>query len=172
MSDIVRRLRLSNGVMLDAEREECADEIERLREELDRAERIASLTVAASSVAGEAVRKMDEANAEIERLQERIREAAKLNMRLMEIRDDLDLDWNRLRSGDQRALIADHQDVFNMMFDLQAEIERLRGLLRECDCALGWQGHNGSCLDQSFNDYDPDCPECKLLMRVREALGE
>lgn len=55
---------------------------------------------------------------------------------------------------------------------LQSEIERLRGLLRECDAALGWQGHDGSCLDQSSNDYDPDCPECRLLLRVREALGD
>ena len=44
---------------------------------------------------------------------------------------DLDLDWNRLRSGDNRALISDHQDVFDMVAGMRAEIERLRGLLRD-----------------------------------------
>ncbi len=39
---------------------------------------------------------------------------------------DLDLDWNRLRSGDNRALISDHQDVFDMVAGMRAEIERLR----------------------------------------------
>jgi hypothetical protein len=39
---------------------------------------------------------------------------------------DLDLDWNRLRSGDRRALIADHQDVFDMVTAKENEIERLR----------------------------------------------
>ena len=63
-------------------------------------------------------------------------------------------------------------DVGDAMKAGVKEIERLRGLLRECDAALGWQGHNGSCLDQSFNDYDPDCPECRLLQRVREAIGD
>jgi hypothetical protein len=56
--------------------------------------------------------------------------------------------------------------------DAADEIERLRGLLRECCAALGWQGHNEQCLDPAYNDYDPACPECLLLKRVREALGE
>lgn len=54
----------------------------------------------------------------------------------------------------------------------EVEFTRLRGLLRECDAALDWQGHNGSCLDQSRRYYNPDCPECRLLTRVREALGD
>ena len=36
------------------------------------------------------------------------------------------LDWDRLRSGDLRALDPDHQDIFNMVYDLQAEVELLR----------------------------------------------
>jgi hypothetical protein len=39
---------------------------------------------------------------------------------------DLDLDWNRLRSGDNRALDPEHQDVFDLVAEQRAEIERLR----------------------------------------------
>ena len=42
-----------------------------------------------------------------------------------------DLDWNRLRSGDNRAMDPDHQDVFDLVAEQRAEIERLRGLLRQ-----------------------------------------
>ena len=49
---------------------------------------------------------------------------------------DLDLDWNRLRSGDNRALISDHQDVFEMVAEMRNEIERLRGLLREAETII------------------------------------
>ena len=37
-----------------------------------------------------------------------------------------DLDWNRLRSGDNRALDPDHQDVFDLVAEQRAEIDRLR----------------------------------------------
>lgn len=97
---------------------------------------------------------------EIERLRVTCTEHAEIEQHLS---DEIE----RLREKEATAEI-----IFETNKQQRAEIERLRGLLRECDCALGWQGHNGSCLDQSFNDYDPDCPECKLLMRVREALGD
>jgi hypothetical protein len=77
-------------------------EIERLRLALDRAERTTSLTAAASSVAGEAVRKMYAAEAEIERLTTLIADAALV--------------------ADERLGELDAKD---------AEIERLRELLRE-----------------------------------------
>lgn len=37
-----------------------------------------------------------------------------------------ELDWNRLRSGDYRALNADHQDVFDMVKSLRDELGRLQ----------------------------------------------
>lgn len=43
---------------------------------------------------------------------------------------DDNLDWNRLRSGDYRALDPDHQDVFDMVAALKAEIERLQRHVR------------------------------------------
>jgi hypothetical protein len=46
------------------------------------------------------------------------------------------LDWNRLRSGDNRALDPEHQDVFDM-------VERLREELDGADrIANGWQKQN------------------------------
>jgi hypothetical protein len=73
---------------------------------------------------------------------------------------------------DEYSSYTDHgHDCIEASVKLE-EIERLRGLLRECCAALGWQGHNEQCLDPAYNDYDPACPECLLLKRVREALGE
>jgi hypothetical protein len=53
---------------------------------------------------------------------------------------DLDLDWSRLRSGDNRALIPDHQDVFDMVAGMRrerdealADIERLRTHIAEIE---------------------------------------
>jgi predicted RNase H-like nuclease (RuvC/YqgF family) len=63
-------LEAQNVKQLEDEAHEMKAEIERLRAAIDRAERTASLTAAASSVAGEAVRKMREAETEIERLRE------------------------------------------------------------------------------------------------------
>ena len=40
------------------------------------------------------------------------------------------LDWNRLRSGDNRALDPDHQDVFDLVAEQRAEIERLREIVQ------------------------------------------
>jgi hypothetical protein len=100
-----------------------AAEIERLREELDRSERFASLTVAASSVAGEAVRKMNEAEAEAEQLRQ-----------LAELREK-QLDTH----------IA-------ALINAEAEIERLRGLLRDL------------LVSETLTDV--------WHLRVREALGE
>jgi chromosome segregation ATPase len=87
-------------------------EIERLRAELDKA------IVAINDLSGV----VKDQQAEIERLRG-----------LVGIESpDLDLDWNRLRSGDNRALISDHQDVFDMLAGMRDEIERLRGLVEEC----------------------------------------
>lgn len=61
MSDIVHRLRLSNGVMLDAEREECAAEIERLRQEVKLREQMCTDATLYA-------KRLQEADDEIERL--------------------------------------------------------------------------------------------------------
>ena len=68
-----------------------------------------------------------------------------------------EMDWNRLRSGDYRAIDDEHQDVFDMIAAKDAEIERLRGLLMEVwNWAIG--GPTGVSSD--------------LFERVREALGK
>ena len=110
-------------------------EIEQLRVALDRAERTASLTAAASSVAGEAVRKMQEAEAEVERLSDKA------------LRFDLDQDGIEYREGIAVALVeakaeiarqeqaierlgresaSDHNRWATERINLLTEIERLR----------------------------------------------
>ena len=132
-----------------------AAEIERLRSELDRTERIASLTAAASSVAGEALRKMDEANAEIERLRQEKADilAAKeivfappaipegfvidqlrktiisLYADIARIREEGQKDYEGMREFQRKFIDADHEieRLREGERAADAEIERLRG---------------------------------------------
>jgi hypothetical protein len=69
----------------------------------------------------------------------------------------------------QQQMVREAAQALN---DEERENEQLRGLLRECCASLGWQGHNEQCLDPAYNDYDPECPECLLLKRVRKALSD
>lgn len=96
---------------------------------------------------------------------------------------DIDeLDWNRLRSGDLRALNPDHQDVFNMVFDLQAENERLRAYKTEIEHwidlgermiepAAQW-GPGGNVMVQTSTMFKLGAWWADRPWRVREAMGE
>jgi hypothetical protein len=75
------------------------------------------------------------------------------------------MDWNRLRSGDNRALNPDHQDVFDMIAEQRAEIERLRELLRE-----GVRKHENYPGGYRALQSEPGLFE--YWKRVREALGD
>jgi chromosome segregation ATPase len=70
---------------------------------------------------------------EIEELRERMREAAKLNMGLMDIRRDNEAEIERLRMEAKQASASWQEDKRHD----EAEIERLRGLLRAAG-VLGW----------------------------------
>ena len=137
----IERLRTDYALLSDDYKQLLGD-VERLRGVIDRAAKAWLSLEPGVAWEGDVGGAMKAAVAEIERL----RGIVGLES------DDLDLDWDRLRSGDQRALIADHQDVFNMMFDLQAEIERLRGLLRDL--------------------LDSETLTNVWHVRVREALGD
>jgi hypothetical protein len=86
---------------------------------------------------------------------------------------DLDLDWNRLRSGDNRALLADHQDVFDMVAGMRDEIEWLRNPepcwwvhadsdFYESQCGGVFQFTDGGPHDNAFTH----CPFCGKPLEV------
>jgi len=74
---------------------------------------------------------------------------------------DLDLDWNRLRSGDNRALLAGHQDVFDLVSGMRDEIERLRAHIAEIE-AWRQQGEDLLAPASSWGEYLPSSTLFKL----------
>ncbi len=62
-----------------------------------------------------------------------------------------DLDWNRLRSGNYRALDPDHQDVFDMFQGFNERIEALVGGLTR------YAAHHHDCQwiwGQKYGDWN------------------
>jgi hypothetical protein len=112
MSDIIERLRVRRNPMLDGQREEAADEIERLRLENEK------LAAAMSSDGADACGALVVAEAEIERLRG-LSDITRLDVMWQELVKE------RYATENNAARLA--AEVQN----LRAEIERLRGLLKE-----------------------------------------
>ena len=83
-----------------------------------------------------------------------------------------DLDWNRLRSGDNRALDPDHQDVFDLVAEQRAEIERLRESADAAHKVADDLEAELERLRELFRWIGNSTGDPAVLATVREALGE